>query len=108
MNDRYRTQLCNDGLGCRRRVCFFAHTLQELRVPSSKPFVDPETLAAVTTAAAANEAAKVEDALKLQRVRHCFPWLPPPSDQDDHGWAILGTCLLLPHYAREQRSDPAD
>jgi hypothetical protein len=65
---RYRTQLCNDGLGCRRRVCFFAHTLQELRVPSSKPFVNPETLAAVTAAAAANEAAKTEDALKLQQV----------------------------------------
>ncbi len=41
-------------------------------MPSSKPFVDPETLAAVTTAAAANEAAKAEDALKVQRVR-CWP-----------------------------------
>ena len=38
-------------------------------MPSSKPFVDPETLAAVTTAAAANEAAKAEDALMVQRVR---------------------------------------
>ena len=28
---RYRTQLCKDGAGCTRSVCFFAHTLQELR-----------------------------------------------------------------------------
>ena len=33
---RYRTQLCTDGLGCTRKVCFFAHTPSELRiVPSS-------------------------------------------------------------------------
>lgn len=28
---RYRTQLCTDGMGCRRRVCFFAHQESELR-----------------------------------------------------------------------------
>ena len=28
---RYRTKLCNDGLNCSRRVCFFAHNLLELR-----------------------------------------------------------------------------
>ncbi|XP_051119424.1 zinc finger CCCH domain-containing protein 23-like [Andrographis paniculata] len=33
---RYRTQLCKDGIHCRRRVCFFAHTPEQLRVlPSS-------------------------------------------------------------------------
>ncbi len=52
MHDRrYRTQLCNDGMRCRRRVCFFAHTLEELRVPSTKPFVAPEALAAIDQAA---------------------------------------------------------
>ncbi|PWZ11458.1 Zinc finger CCCH domain-containing protein 35 [Zea mays] len=30
---RYRTQPCKDGTGCRRRVCFFAHTPDQLRVP---------------------------------------------------------------------------
>ena len=44
---RYRTQLCNDGMECRRRVCFFAHSLVELRVPATKPFVPPEMLAAL-------------------------------------------------------------
>ncbi|XP_074567480.1 zinc finger CCCH domain-containing protein 35-like [Curcuma longa] len=29
--DRYRTQTCKDGVGCRRRVCFFAHTADQLR-----------------------------------------------------------------------------
>lgn len=33
---RYRTQLCNDGISCNRKVCFFAHTVEELRVPSCK------------------------------------------------------------------------
>jgi hypothetical protein len=28
---QYRTRLCKDGLGCARRVCFFAHTPEELR-----------------------------------------------------------------------------
>ncbi|GJM94835.1 hypothetical protein PR202_ga11514 [Eleusine coracana subsp. coracana] len=33
---RYRTQPCKDGTACRRRVCFFAHTPDQLRVvPSS-------------------------------------------------------------------------
>lgn len=29
---RYRTQPCKDGTACRRRVCFFAHTQEQLRV----------------------------------------------------------------------------
>ncbi|KAL4558077.1 hypothetical protein LXL04_036273 [Taraxacum kok-saghyz] len=28
---QYRTRLCKDGTGCNRRVCFFAHTQDELR-----------------------------------------------------------------------------
>ncbi|KAG8093185.1 hypothetical protein GUJ93_ZPchr0012g21620 [Zizania palustris] len=28
---QYRTRLCKDGVGCARRVCFFAHTPEELR-----------------------------------------------------------------------------
>lgn len=55
---RYRTQLCNDGTKCRRHICFFAHSLEELRVPTCKPFVPPDALAAATTAAAADIARK--------------------------------------------------
>ncbi|CAD7702705.1 unnamed protein product [Ostreobium quekettii] len=32
---RYRTQLCNEPASCRRKVCFFAHALEELREPSN-------------------------------------------------------------------------
>ncbi|KAF2282303.1 hypothetical protein GH714_043969 [Hevea brasiliensis] len=28
---QYRTRLCKDGVSCARRVCFFAHTVEELR-----------------------------------------------------------------------------
>lgn len=28
---QYRTRLCKDGISCNRRVCFFAHTSEELR-----------------------------------------------------------------------------
>ncbi|XAR69276.1 hypothetical protein NMG60_11000805 [Bertholletia excelsa] len=41
--DRYRTQPCKDGTHCRRRVCFFAHTPEQLRImpengsPASEP-----------------------------------------------------------------------
>lgn len=42
---RYRTQLCNDGPVCRRAICFFAHSLDELRAPAHKPYVSPEALA---------------------------------------------------------------
>ncbi|CAJ2671428.1 unnamed protein product [Trifolium pratense] len=28
---QYRTRLCKDGINCSRRVCFFAHTAEELR-----------------------------------------------------------------------------
>ncbi|KAL6528768.1 hypothetical protein OROMI_028944 [Orobanche minor] len=44
---RYRTQPCKDGTHCRRRVCFFAHTPEQLRVlpypdsPESPPPLSP-------------------------------------------------------------------
>jgi hypothetical protein len=31
---KYRTQLCKEGPNCRRPVCFFAHTVKDLRQPS--------------------------------------------------------------------------
>ncbi|KAF5938836.1 hypothetical protein HYC85_023095 [Camellia sinensis] len=34
---RYRTQPCKDGTQCRRRVCFFAHTPDQLRVLPTSP-----------------------------------------------------------------------
>ncbi|KAH1124238.1 hypothetical protein GLYMA_06G050300v4 [Glycine max] len=44
---RYRTHLCKDGTTCRRRVCFFAHTTEQLRLvvtdSSSSSFVSSPT-----------------------------------------------------------------
>eukprot|EP00887_Chlorella_sp_A99_P005027 scaffold4.g5027.t1 len=54
----YRTQLCNDGSNCKRKICFFAHSLDELRVPACKPFVSPDALAAAAAASAADAEAK--------------------------------------------------
>lgn len=34
---RYRTQLCKDAPTCQRRVCFFAHSLDELRQTTEAP-----------------------------------------------------------------------
>lgn len=55
---RYRTQLCNDGMNCQRKICFFAHSLDELRVPACKPFVSPEALASAAGAAATENDAR--------------------------------------------------
>lgn len=50
---QYRTRLCKDGPGCNRRVCFFAHTQDELRplfvstgsaVPSPRSTSGPNAL----------------------------------------------------------------
>lgn len=41
---RYRTQLCNDGINCARKICFFAHTMEELRVSSVK-VIPPDSAA---------------------------------------------------------------
>ena len=39
---RYRTQPCKDGVACRRRVCFFAHTADQLRLlPASSSLSPP-------------------------------------------------------------------
>ncbi|KAI3443682.1 hypothetical protein Pfo_000347 [Paulownia fortunei] len=37
---RYRTQPCKDGMNCKRRVCFFAHSPDQLRVlsPRAEPY----------------------------------------------------------------------
>ncbi|EFN52401.1 hypothetical protein CHLNCDRAFT_138869 [Chlorella variabilis] len=59
----YRTQLCNDGTTCTRKLCFFAHNLDELRTPDTKPFVPAEAvLAAAAAAAAASGPATMFDA----------------------------------------------
>ncbi|VFQ75924.1 unnamed protein product [Cuscuta campestris] len=49
---QYRTRLCKDGTGCARRVCFFAHTPEELRplyVSTGSAVPSPRTVAATAS-----------------------------------------------------------
>lgn len=39
---RYRTQLCSYGQNCKRTVCFFAHSINELRIPTATPAVEEQ------------------------------------------------------------------
>jgi hypothetical protein len=56
---RYRTQLCNDGTACNRKICFFAHTPEELRSDAEKPLhVTADVMAAATLAAVRKSAAR--------------------------------------------------
>ncbi|KAK4749474.1 hypothetical protein SAY87_026923 [Trapa incisa] len=53
---QYRTRLCKDGTSCARRVCFFAHTEQELRplyVSTGSAVPSPRSAAISGSAAAA-------------------------------------------------------
>ncbi|XP_066366009.1 zinc finger CCCH domain-containing protein 35-like [Miscanthus floridulus] len=58
---RYRTQPCKDGTGCRRRVCFFAHTQGQLRV------LPPQQSSASPRGAAASPLAESYDGSPLRR-----------------------------------------
>ncbi|KAF7804093.1 zinc finger CCCH domain-containing protein 30 [Senna tora] len=56
---QYRTRLCKDGINCSRRVCFFAHTAEELRplyvsTGSAVPSPRSTTSSAMDFAAAMN------------------------------------------------------
>ncbi|KDD74655.1 hypothetical protein H632_c1155p0, partial [Helicosporidium sp. ATCC 50920] len=43
---KYRTQLCQEGQACRRTICFFAHSVPELREPTHCFDADEEAAAA--------------------------------------------------------------
>lgn len=56
---RYRTQLCKDGPCCSRSICFFAHDLEQLRVPEEKPYISPEQLASSSLMGIRNSMQKI-------------------------------------------------
>ncbi|XP_059651842.1 zinc finger CCCH domain-containing protein 30-like [Cornus florida] len=50
---QYRTRLCKDGTSCARRVCFFAHTAEELRplyVSTGSAVLSPRSTSAASAA----------------------------------------------------------
>lgn len=63
---KYRTQLCKEGPNCRRPVCFFAHSVLDLRQPSHSMYA--ASGGAPPAAAAADDAqgAAVAAALSQQ------------------------------------------
>jgi len=87
---RYRTQLCNDGPTCRRKICFFAHDLSQLRNPKSKPYVSPEVLAKVSL-----DAIRVEQGIAKEgtgahnkdgkSVQACSGSMTPPTPWSGNG-----------------------
>uniref|UniRef100_A0A0A9E0J0 C3H1-type domain-containing protein n=1 Tax=Arundo donax TaxID=35708 RepID=A0A0A9E0J0_ARUDO len=46
---RYRTQPCKDGTACRRRVCFFAHTPDQLRILAPQQSASPRGASAASS-----------------------------------------------------------
>ena len=46
---RYRTTLCKEGAGCSRPICFFAHSVAQLREPSPPPFSSPQSINTITS-----------------------------------------------------------
>lgn len=55
---RFRTQLCKDGNKCRRPVCFFSHSLTELRSPTHTWTPTPEDLKNIPPAVATDPPAE--------------------------------------------------
>ena len=61
------------------QICFFAHSPEEVRHPTTKPFVPPEALAAATTNATleAVRKAAADSAASQKEVKPLLPWSTP-------------------------------
>ncbi|KAK7285569.1 hypothetical protein RJT34_20345 [Clitoria ternatea] len=78
---QYRTRLCKDGTSCSRRVCFFAHTAEELRplyvsTGSAVPSPRSSTSSAMDFAAAMN---MLPGSPSSMSVMSPSPFTPPMS-----------------------------
>lgn len=96
---RYRTQLCKDGINCHRAVCFFAHSLAELRTPTytwmpsaselnSAGVIAPPTLAPLATAAQTQAPIQMQPAIGI------------PASEPGHLFAEASSC----HFSGGQSS----
>lgn len=94
---QYRTRLCKDGTNCNRRVCFFAHTTEELRplymstgsaVPSPRP--SSSTATAMDFATAMNLIPGSPSSVSVMSPSPFTPPLSPSANGVSHssmGWA---------------------
>lgn len=78
---RYRTQPCKDGVNCRRRVCFFAHTPEQLRIlPQTQQQQSPRTPAASDSYDDSPLRYHAFDTYVTQNMFSSSPGMTPPSD----------------------------
>ncbi|CAA7399298.1 unnamed protein product [Spirodela intermedia] len=87
---QYRTRLCKDGTGCTRRVCFFAHTADELRpLYVSTGSAVPSPRSSSSAAAAAMDMAAAMSLLpgspSSVSVMSPSPFTPPMSPSTGNG-----------------------
>ena len=81
---KYRTKMCKEGEACTRRVCFFAHTAEELRED------------------AAAEASSGESSPRRAASPAAEP--PPPPSPEAEGWAVPPAWDLPPELVRHMSS----
>nr|POE53132.1 zinc finger ccch domain-containing protein 49 [Quercus suber] len=73
---RYRTQPCKDGTSCRRRVCFFAHTPEQLRVLPPQQMQSPTPRSTVVNSVDSYDGSPLRHAIEAAKT---LPFLSSPS-----------------------------
>lgn len=94
MPHRYRTQLCrnNDGSHCKRQICFFAHSIEELRVPDHSHLKIPDEIKQASASKDANKDAPASDAEPAGSPK-AAPSSPPAAVASSHD-AAAGTAAV--------------
>lgn len=99
---RYRTRICKDGTACRRRVCFFAHCPEQLRIILPLR-ASPATMAPASMSTPVSRVVEDEVAAKLANMQLSTAGLPM--------WTRTGPGLLAsfwtPANVSEETADEA-
>lgn len=85
---QYRTRLCKDGTSCSRRVCFFAHTNEELRplyVSTGSAVPSPRSSAAAAAVEMAAAMSLLPGSPSSVSVMSPAPFTPPMSPSANGG-----------------------
>ncbi|KAK9102252.1 hypothetical protein Sjap_019506 [Stephania japonica] len=77
---RYRTQPCKDGTACRRRVCFFAHTPDQLRLLPQQSPRGATSASYFTDSPPSYDGSPLRHALNSAMFSSSSPPLSPPND----------------------------
>lgn len=80
---RFRTQLCKDGNKCRRPVCFFSHSLTELRSPTHTWTPTPEDLKNQPPAAPSDAAAAAAEVPPVEKKTVDVEVKPTETETDE-------------------------